>query len=158
MSKKINRNVKNLKKTHKIQEGKIIYSDLNKVEKPLFSKKYRITGKPDYIVNKNNHLIPVEIKTGNHYDLQNNHMFQLAAYCQILEENYGGLVSNGILVYTDTSKQYEIPFNPKLRFELESTIKSMRSILKTNKVSMNHNNINRCRSCSMRVHCNQKIV
>ncbi|UCH72388.1 MAG: CRISPR-associated protein Cas4, partial [Thermoplasmatales archaeon] len=138
------------------QSGRITYSDLNTPAKTLFSKKYRVAGKPDYIVKKDEHLIPVEIKTGDHHELKKNHMFQIAAYCQILEENFRGFVPYGILIYTDTSKQYEIPFDPKLRFELESTINNMRRILKTKKVERNHNDFYRCNNCSMRKYCNKK--
>ena len=151
------RDVKRLKIKHKIQAGKITYSDLNTPAKPLFSKRYRISGKPDYIVKRNDHYFPVEIKTGNHYEPKKNHIFQLAAYCQILEENYGSFIPYGILVYSDTSQQFKIPFNPKIRFELESTVSKMRKSLKTGKIKRNHNDSKRCKSCSMRTYCDKKI-
>ena len=154
----MNRTVSKLKIKHKIQDGKIIYSDLNMPAKPLFSKRYRISGKPDYIIKKDDHHIPVEVKTGQHHEPKKNHVFQLAAYCQILEENYGGFVPYGILVYNDTSQQYKIPFDPKIRFELESAIKKMRRILKTKKTARNHNDLYKCRSCSMRSYCDKKII
>ena len=158
ISKLISYNVKEIKSKHQIQSGEITYSDLNSPAKPLFSKRYRIAGKPDYIVRKNKYYIPVEVKTGNHFNLQKNHVFQLAAYCQILEENYGGFVPCGVVVYTDTSKQFEIPFNPQLRFELESTISDMRNILKTKNISRNHNDHHKCRNCSMKKYCNEKLI
>jgi hypothetical protein len=55
-----------VKKKYKIPEGKITYSDLNKPAKPYFSKRYRITGKPDYIIKRNKDFIPVEMKTSSH--------------------------------------------------------------------------------------------
>jgi CRISPR/Cas system-associated exonuclease Cas4 (RecB family) len=58
-----------------------------------------------------------------------NHIFQLAAYCHLVEENYGGFVPYGVLVYEDRH-QYKIPFDPKIRFELESTINEMRRSIK----------------------------
>ena len=158
ISKRININVDRLKIKHKIQNGKIIYYDLNVPAKPFFSKRYRICGKPDYIVIKDDHYIPVEVKTGEHREPKKNHIFQLAAYCQMLEENYGSFVPYGILVYNDTSQQYKIPFNPKLRFELESSIKKMRLILKTKKIVRNHNDPYKCKSCSLSSYCNKKII
>ena len=151
------RNLKRLKIKYSIQAGKITYSDLNTPAKPLFSKRYRISGKPDYIVKRDGHYFPVEIKTGNHHEPKKNHIFQLAAYCQILEENYGGFIPYGILVYSDTSQQFKIPFNPKIRFELESTVNKMRKSLKTGKIKRNHNDSKRCKSCSMRTYCDEKI-
>lgn len=156
-SRKIAKDVRDFKVEHKIQDGRITYSDLNTPAKALFSKRFRLSGKPDYIVKKNNHYIPVEVKTGEHHRIQKNHVFQLAAYCQLLEDNYGGFVPYGILVY-NTDQQYKIPFDPKLRFELESSIKEMRRLLKTKNIQRNHADPYRCRSCSMRSYCGVKLM
>lgn len=153
----IKQKARKVKIKHNIPFGKITYSDLNVPAKPLFSKRYRISGKPDYIIRKNKHYIPVEVKTGHHYELQKNHMFQLATYCQLLEDTYGDLVPYGMLIYNDTSQQYQVPFNPKLRFELESTINKMRRELKTGKIARNHQDRYRCESCSMQENCSMKI-
>jgi len=146
-----------LKKNYKIQQGKITYSDLNKPAKALFSKKYKIAGKPDYIVKQNRNYLPVELKTGKNVEPQKNHVLQLAAYCQLLEENYGGFVPYGILVYNN-SYQYKIPFDPRLRFELENTITKMRQYMISGKITPNHNDSHRCIACSMRKYCNKKIM
>lgn len=156
ISKIVNKEVNRLKNKHKIQQGRIIYSDLNKPAKPFFSKKYRISGKPDYIIQKKDKYIPVELKTGDYNSPRKNHVFQLAAYCHLLEENYEAFVPYGILVYNNQT-QYKIPFNPKIRFELENTVKKMRYLLKTNKITRNHNDLYRCKGCSMRKYCNNKI-
>ena len=158
VSKYIKNKTVRIRKKHNIPVGKITYSDLNTLAKPLFSKRYQITGKPDYIIKKNKHYIPVEVKTGYHYELKKNHTFQLATYCQLLEDVYGGLVPYGMIVYNDTGQQYQIPFDPKLRFELESTINKMRQELKTGKVARNHQDPHRCKNCSMKSNCNMKMV
>jgi len=154
---KLKMDVNRLKIKHKIQTGKITYSDLITPARLLYSKRNRISGKPDYIVKKDGLYYPVEIKTGNHYEPKKNHIFQLAAYCKILEENYGSFIQYGMLIYCDTSKQFQIPFNPKLRFELESILKEMRATLKTGKIKRNHNYSQRCRNCSMRKYCDKKV-
>ena len=87
-SKKINKNISKLKIKHNIQDGNITYSDLNITAETLFSNRYRISGKPDYVIKKNDHYIPIEVKTGYHHKPKKNHIFQLVAYCQIIEENY----------------------------------------------------------------------
>ena len=157
ISKIIRRNVRNLKTVNKIQDGKITYSDLSKPGKPFFSKRYRIAGKPDYIVKKNKRYIPVEVKTGTHNDPQKNHIFQLASYCHLLEENYGGFVPYGILVYNNTY-QYKIPFDPKIRFEFENTLKNMRNAMKTGRITRNHNDYYKCKNCSMQIYCEDKLA
>jgi CRISPR-associated exonuclease Cas4 len=146
-----------MKVYHRIPDGKITYSDLNKPAKPFFSKKYILSGKPDYIVIQKNRFIPVEVKTGRHDKPQNNHIYQLAAYCHLLEENYGNFVPYGILIYNN-SAQYKIPFNPQLRYELERTLQKMRQQIKTGKIILNHNNPIRCIKCSMKKYCNSKLI
>ena len=156
-SKIIKKKVRLIKEKYKIQKGKIIYSDLNKPGKPFFSNRYKIVGKPDYIVKKNNKYIPVEIKTGFNINPQKNHIFQLASYCQLLEENYGLFVPYGILIYNNLYK-YKIPFDPKMRYEFKENLKEMRKMIKKGKIQMNHNNPNKCRNCSMRMYCSEKLL
>ena len=157
LSKLGKRKIGKVKKTYKIPDGKITYSDLNKPAKPYFSKKYRITGKPDYIIKRNKHFIPVEMKTSMHDKPQKNHIFQLAGYCHLLEENYGGFVPYGILVYNNRI-DHKIPFDPKIRFELESTINKMRQVIKSGNVIRDHSDYYRCKRCSMNTYCEFKIV
>jgi CRISPR-associated exonuclease Cas4 len=149
-------NIIRKKRKYRIPEGRITYSDLNIPAKTLFSKRYRLTGKPDYIVKKNNHYIPIEVKSGSYPNPQKNHILQLATYCQLLEDNYGDFVPYGILIYKNTD--FKIPFDPKLRFELESVINRMRNSLKIGKSVLNHNDPNRCKFCSMKIDCEEKIV
>jgi CRISPR-associated exonuclease Cas4 len=129
---------------------------MNSPAKPLFSKKYQIIGKPDYIIRKNNQYIPIEIKSGSNKHPHKNHILQLASYCQLIEENYRNFVPYGIIIYQDND--FRIPFNPSLRFELESIIKKMRFSLKNEKVILNHNDPGKCRFCSMRIFCANKLV
>ena len=155
-SKKINRQVDRLKKNYKIQHGKIIYSDLNVPAEPFFSKKYMISGKPDYVIRDKDNYIPVELKTGGYKIPQKNHIFQLAAYCHLIEESYNVFVPYGILVLNNQD-DYKLPFNPKMRFELENTIKKMRYLLRSDIVTRNHEDPHRCINCSMRKYCDIKI-
>ena len=46
--------------------GRVIYSDTRgwqSIEKPLFSRTHRLTGKPDYLVQQGRDIIPVEVKS-----------------------------------------------------------------------------------------------
>ena len=146
-----------IKKSNSIQQGKILYSDLNKSAKPLYSKKLQITGKPDYIIKEKDRFIPVELKFGKHNRPQKNHIFQLAGYRQLIEDSYGGFVPYGIIIYNNKN-QFKISFNPQIRFELESTIEEMRKTLKSGKLSRNHNDFHRCINCSMKEYCSFKIT
>ena len=63
-----------------------------------------------------------------------------------------------LLIYNDTSQQYKIQFDPKIRFELESTLNKMRYFLKTENINRNHNDPFKCEKCSMRTQCDKKII
>ncbi|MCB0200678.1 MAG: hypothetical protein KDI03_11480, partial [Anaerolineae bacterium] len=48
-----------------LPEGKLVYADTGRwsaVAKPYFSERYRLTGKPDYLVDTDDGLVPVEVK------------------------------------------------------------------------------------------------
>jgi CRISPR-associated exonuclease Cas4 len=144
------------KRKQGIPEGLVLYSDLNVPAEPLFSQRLRLSGKPDYIVQKESQYIPVEVKTGRQGHPQHSHVLQLAAYCQLIEETSGMFVPEGILVYNKVP--YTIPFDPKLRFELQNVIRLMRSSLRNGTVERNHVEPGRCRSCSMKRYCSKSLL
>jgi CRISPR-associated exonuclease Cas4 len=147
--------VRQEKESFGIPNGRIMYSDLNVPAAPLFSKRFRLIGKPDYIVLKENHCIPVEVKSGGGLHPHESQVLQLAVYCQILEDISGVFVPEGILVYNNVP--YTIPFDPKLRFELESMTKTMRASLRNGVVQRNHQDLARCRYCSMKRYCTDAV-
>lgn len=157
LSKKITIKVSKTKMEHGIQDGKITYTDLDIPAEPLFSRRLGIVGKPDYIVETGNQLIPVEVKTGNPNLPYKNHVLQLAAYCQILEDVYGKQVPYGVLVY-DNGVQYRIPFDDNLRFELNYTIQKMRIAIETGMITRNHKEPQRCIYCSMKEYCKSRLA
>ena len=49
-----------------LPQGRVIYADTgawNRCEKPLFSRRYLLTGRPDYLVEDGRARIPVEVKS-----------------------------------------------------------------------------------------------
>jgi CRISPR-associated exonuclease Cas4 len=148
--------VKTKKRIHGIPNGLVVYSDLNIPGEPLFSRRLRLSGKPDYILQKGSQCIPVEVKTGRQHSPQHSHMLQLAAYCQLLEDTTGVFVPEGILVYNTVP--YTISFDPKLRFELTNIMRSMRECLQDGAVERNHTEPGRCHACSMKQYCTQRLA
>jgi len=154
---KISRKTNIIKEKLNIQEGEVVYSDLDVPAKSLYSKRYSIVGKPDYIIRKNKQIIPVEIKTSTVTEPQRNHIFQLLAYCQLVEDCYRVFTQYGLLVYNNGC-HYKINFTPKLRFKLEMAIKKMRRLLRNKELIRNHNDPSKCICCSMREYCKLKLV
>ena len=147
--------VRGEKESFGIPDGRIIYSDLSVPAVPIFSKRSRLIGKPDYIVRKENHYIPVEVKSGGKLHPHQSQVLQLAAYCQILEDTSEVFVPEGILVYNNIP--YTIPYDPKLRFELEALMKTMRTSLRNGVAQRNHQDSGRCRRCSMKRYCTDAV-
>lgn len=148
--------VRKEKRTRGIPEGLLVYSDLNVPAKPLYSPRFRLVGKPDYIVRHKDRYLPVEVKSGGQPHPQHSHVLQLAAYCQILEDISGEFVPKGILVYNTVP--YTIAFDQQLRFELESVMNQMRESLRDGLLVRNHQEPGRCKRCSLRRYCDNKVL
>jgi CRISPR-associated exonuclease Cas4 len=155
-SRKESMSAKKAREEYGIPSGKVIYTDLNRPAKPLFSRKFLIAGKPDYIVKdkKTNFLIPVEVKSGNAKKPHRGHVLQLAAYCLLIEENYTVRVPYGLLVDAD-GKQHRVKFDDALRSEVISVAEEMRRCLKQGGVAKGRRFEGRCFSCSVRGDCSQ---
>ena len=49
-----------------LPQGRVVYTDTggwNRLERPLFSREFLLTGKPDYLVADGADVIPVEVKS-----------------------------------------------------------------------------------------------
>jgi CRISPR-associated exonuclease Cas4 len=148
-----------IRRLHGIYKGKIEYADkMDRKTKMLFSKKYALQGKPDYIVKIKDKYIPVEIKTGKvpkgpHFS----HILQVAAYCLLILENYGKRPPYGIISYGKTSK-HKINFDNDLEGLLLDKIGEMRKCIKNNFAHRNHHRKGKCKFCSRRNECPEKLV
>jgi CRISPR-associated exonuclease Cas4 len=142
-----------------IPEGRIIYADTNswgKLEKPLYDPDLGLTGKPDYLVEKDNQIIPVEVKSGRHpqapYD---SHIYQLAAYCLLVEHEYGKHPKYGILHYSD--RTLAIDFTQSLEETIKDTIQEMQERSTRAQVNRSHEDPKRCLHCGYRSICDQSL-
>ncbi len=144
--------------------GRVIYADTSRwaaVEKPLYDAVIGLTGKPDYLVEAvgevGDLIIPVEIKsrhTGQApYD---SHIFQLAAYCLLVERQLGRRPPYGLLKYPD--QVYSIDFTPALEAALRSTLDAMRAAEHRKEVNRSHNSPQRCARCGYRDVCDQNLL
>jgi CRISPR-associated exonuclease Cas4 len=126
-------------------------------ERPLFSRRYRLTGRPDYLVQSRKGVIPVEVKSGNAPSQPYAaHVLQLAAYCLLVEEQEGRSPPYGIVKYAD--RAFEIEYAPSLRTELLHTLGAMRQDLSSGDADRNHNDAARCRGCGYRQRCDQRLT
>lgn len=140
--------------------GRVIYSDTRawgKVEKPFYDRALSLTGMPDYLVEQNGRIIPVEVKTGRApkapYD---SHIFQLAAYCLLVHRATGRRPPHGIIHYP--GRDFAVDYTPDLENALLDLIADMRIDERRAEVQRSHEDEQRCRGCGFRQVCDQRLV
>jgi CRISPR-associated exonuclease Cas4 len=139
--------------------GQIIYADTSnwiRVEKPLYDPKLGLSGKPDYLVKQKDTVIPVEVKSSRvtkaPYD---SHIFQLAAYCHLVENEYKTRPEYGIIHYPN--RTFRIENTSTLSDGLLDLLIDLRT--KTNKLSVqrSHESSKRCARCGYSANCDQRL-
>ena len=142
-----------------LPQGSVVYDDTGawqECPRPLFSRRYLLAGKPDYIVAQGEYLIPVEVKprrTGaKPYPSD---ILQLAAYCLLIEDNFDRVPPYGIIKYEGAT--FPVEYTPRLRHELLATMERMKRDLRATQVDPSHGNPRRCRACGHRDRCRQGL-
>ncbi len=142
-----------------IPSGRVIYSDASqwgKVEKPLYDPQLRLTGKPDYLVKQGKQVIPVEVKSRRAPQApHDSHIYQLAAYCLLVEHEYRSRPAYGILHYND--KTFAIDFTAELESTTQALIREMQARTTRSQVDRSHEDGRRCQHCSYRSVCDQSL-
>ncbi|MBI5964705.1 MAG: CRISPR-associated protein Cas4 [Chloroflexi bacterium] len=140
--------------------GRIIYSDTRgwgKVEKPLFYAQMELTGKPDYLVEQNGKIIPVEVKSGRAPDAPyDSHIFQLAAYCLLVEKTYDTRPPYGIIHYEN--RDFAIDYTRELEEALIDLLVEIKRDEHKRDVPRSHEQASRCARCGYRNTCDQRLA
>ncbi|UCD41583.1 MAG: Dna2/Cas4 domain-containing protein [Chloroflexota bacterium] len=139
--------------------GRIIYSDHSewgKIETPLYDPTFNLTGKPDYMIESSDGIIPVEVKSSRlktaPYD---SHIYQLAAYCLLIEQTFSIRPEYGILNYLN--KDIAVDYTTQLEQSVIDTIREMRSLSRRRNIDRSHESVNRCRGCGFNSICEQAL-
>lgn len=117
--------------------------------KLLYSEKYDIQGKPDYVFCSRilGRIVPMELKSGSIGEAPCPHegdYLQLAAYFLILEDVYGKRPAFGRLVYQDY--MFEIRNTRRVRRDVIRTLREMEKMLHSG-VGQPKNSFSHCRPC-----------
>jgi CRISPR-associated exonuclease Cas4 len=139
--------------------GRVIYTDTRgwgPVEKPLYDPNLGLTGKPDYLVEKGRQIIPVEIKSGRIGDAPyDSHIYQLAAYCLLVQRSLGVRPPNGILRYSN--RTFAVDYTPQLEAALVELLNEMRLAGERKEQPRSHESPERCAHCGYRSTCDQAL-
>ncbi len=140
--------------------GRIITSDTSKwgaLEQPLYDAELGLVGRPDYLVKQTGQFIPVEVKSNRvssaPYDA---HIFQLAAYCLLVQRHYGKRPAYGILHYP--THTFAIDFTPQLETALLDLLDDIRSKERKKNIARSHESSERCHGCGYRNLCDQRLL
>lgn len=140
--------------------GQVIYSDTSKwapAEKVLYDPRVGLSGKPDYLVRQAEMIIPVEVKSSKvaqaPYD---SHIFQLAAYCRLVENEYKVRPEYGIIHYPN--RTFRIEYSVDLENDMLDILFEMRSRTNRNQIQRSHNSVPRCSKCGYHSNCDQRLA
>lgn len=142
-----------------IPGGRVVYTDTRAwgvVEKPLYDHELGLAGKPDYLIEHDGQLIPVEVKTGRTPDAPyDSHIYQVAAYCLLVEKTYGKRPSYGLIHYPH--RDFAVDFTSALESALLEQLAEMRRDGARRDVPRSHEQPMRCQRCGFRKVCDQKL-
>lgn len=130
-----------------------------KQERPLVSASLGLVGRPDYLIEVEGGIVPVEIKSaaappdGRPYD---SHVAQLAAYCLLVEDVLGESAPYGVIRYRD--REVRVEFTDWLRDNALALIEEMRAARDAEEVHRSHEEPRRCAGCSLRDVCTESLA
>lgn len=125
-------------------------------EKPLFARRFGLTGKPDYLLDIRGQTIPVEVKPGRRAPRPyESDLMQLAAYCLLVEETGGTAPSYGLLRYAE--RTFRLDYTQQVRDDLLALLDEMRAALDQQECTRSHDDPRRCRNCGFFAQCDEAI-
>ena len=140
--------------------GRVIYADTRgwgPVEQPLYDAELGLVGKPDYLVESGEQLIPVEVKsTRNSNAPYDAHIFQLAAYCLLVQRQLGKRPPYGILHYAN--RTYAIDYTSELEQTIQDLLVEIHAQGIKKELPRSHNSAARCSHCGYRSVCDQRLL
>tara|TARA_Y100000034_G_C6847929_1_gene384327 strand:+ start:530 stop:1012 length:483 start_codon:yes stop_codon:yes gene_type:complete len=120
--------LKRTKVPKQVYKSKVIYKDhKEKPTKALYSHKYILAGKPDYILHTKDGLVPLEIKHSRRpKQPYKSHIMQLISYCLLIEETRKERPKYGFIQYKG-GKAFTIQYTDELKQELLKIMDEMRN-------------------------------
>lgn len=142
-----------------LPSGEIIYSDTRQwepLETPLYDPSLGLAGRPDYLVRSDDQIVPVEIKSSHVAEAPyEGHIMQVAAYCRLIDYEYGIRPAHGLIHYPD--KTFSIEYSLDLEQNLSDLLHEVRRQTNQTIPDRSHQSINRCRNCGYRKICEQTL-
>jgi CRISPR-associated exonuclease Cas4 len=139
--------------------GRVVYADTSawgRVEKPLYDRVLDLTGRPDYLVRQGKTIIPVEVKSGRAPEAPyDSHIYQLAAYCLLVEKTYRRRPPYGLIHYPN--RTFAVDYTEALESSLLDVLAEMRSLDGESRVGRSHEERARCNHCGYQNDCEERL-
>lgn len=140
--------------------GRVVSDDVGagrQLQRALFARRYGLSGKPDYLIERRGVSIPVEVKPGRRAPRPYaSDLMQLAAYCLLVEETTGTAPPYGLLRYADAT--FRLPYTDAVRERLLATLDEMRDLLdEDEEAGRNHADPRRCAGCGFYAICEDAL-
>jgi CRISPR-associated exonuclease Cas4 len=115
-----------------------------------------LTGKPDYLVEQNGKIIPVEVKSGRAPEAPyDSHIYQLAAYCLLVEKTYHTRPPYGIIHYEN--RDFSVDYTHDLENALVDLLVEIQRDTHKKNVPRSHEQPARCAKCGYRNVCDERL-
>lgn len=138
---------------HEIKQGIRIEFAL-----PVWSEKLGLSGRCDVVeFHPDGTIFPVEYKHGKKKKWANDDL-QLAAQAVCLQEMKGISVSAGAIYHIQSRRRRELIITPALIAEVGTTTTAVRALLGQQKLPPPTDQVQRCKSCSMRINCAPELI
>ncbi|MGA1848615.1 MAG: PD-(D/E)XK nuclease family protein [Thermoplasmatota archaeon] len=130
--------------------------------KPLVSKKHYLVGSPDMVIEEKGYRIPIEVKTGRvpHSPFLS-HQMQLGAYLILMDTNFRQDTPYGYIDYVPDvgkMKRFRIEWDMVTKALVLSKVSEIRESERTGVAHRNHDREGKCRNCSRRQGCPERLV
>jgi CRISPR-associated exonuclease Cas4 len=142
-----------------LPRARVAYTDAGarqRASESLFSRRYGLVGKPDYLLEDGDALIPVEVKpTRRAPEPYAGDILQLLAYCLLVEEAHGR-PAYGLLRYANQT--FRIDYTDGARAELLAVVDEIRVARDGGELARSHDDPRRCAYCMFNEICDQALA
>jgi CRISPR-associated exonuclease Cas4 len=149
-----------LRRQSGVPAGDIVYEDTSDDESEvLYSETYRLCGKPDYLLEEADGLVPVEVKSSfapRNRQPYASHLMQLAVYFLLVEDVLEQEAPYGLIRYRDRTLRVEN--TAELREQLLELVAEMQDILADGEAHRSHKSARRCAGCSVAYACAERLA
>jgi CRISPR-associated exonuclease Cas4 len=117
----------------------------------LMASSLPLCGKPDYLIRTAEGIVPVEFKSGRVAPPVPfpSHVFQVIAYCLLVEEHYGSRPTHGVIKYQD--REFTVAYTAEYEQELRRIVAEMVQLKRTD-APLPFSRMYLCQDCRMELH------